>query len=409
VTFYCRFCAAPLKHIVVNLGLSPLSNALLRGDQLAESERTYPLQPYVCESCWLVQLPEFAAPQSIFSDYVYFSSFSSSWMRHVEGYASAMSQRLNLGERSLVVEVGSNDGHLLGCFARRRIPVLGIEPAANVAAVAVANGIRTESVFFGVASAQSLRSRYGAADLIAGNNVLAHVPDLNDFVGGLRELLQPKGTITMEFPHLLRLIERTEFDTIYHEHFSYFSLAVVQRIFAAHTLTVFDVEELPTHGGSLRIYASNTSVAPTPSERIHKVAAAEKAAGLESLAPYVRFANDVREAKIALLEFFSVAADQGKTVAGYGAPAKATTLLNYAGIGPTLLPYTVDRNPMKQGKYIPGVRIPIESPEHIAQARPDYLVILPWNWADEIREQMSFIREWGGQFVVPIPRATVLS
>jgi SAM-dependent methyltransferase len=409
VTFHCRFCAAPLKTIIVDLGLSPLSNSLLRSDQLAEREITYPLQPYVCESCWLVQLPEFAASQSIFNDYVYFSSFSSSWMRHVEEYAAAMSQRLNLGERSLVVEVGSNDGHLLGCFERRHIPVLGIEPAANVAAVAVANGIRTESVFFGVASAQSLRSGYGAADLIAGNNVLAHVPDLNDFVGGLQQLLKPEGTITMEFPHLLRLIERTEFDTIYHEHFSYFSLAVVQRIFDAHKLAVYDVEELPTHGGSLRIFATHASVAPVSSERIHRVAASEKTAALESLAPYASFANDVRETKSALLGFFSAAADQGKTIAGYGAPAKATTLLNYAGIGPTLLPYTVDRNPMKQGKYIPGVRIPIESPERIANARPDYVMILPWNWADEIRDQMAFIREWGGRFVVPIPRATVLS
>lgn len=404
----CRFCGATLRHMVVDLGSSPLSNALLTPQQLGEREKFYPLQPYVCESCWLVQLPELAAPDDIFSDYVYFSSFSSSWMRHVDEYAAAMVERIGLGAQSLVVEVGSNDGHLLQCFRRRNIPVLGVEPAANVAASAVRDGVRTEVMFFGTHSAENLRSAYGCADLIAGNNVLAHVPELNDFVGGLRRLLKPGGTITMEFPHLLRLVQQTEFDTIYHEHFSYFSLSVARRILAAHGLAVYDVEELPTHGGSLRIFATHDSAAPNRSKAIQAVEAAEKAAGLETLSAYETFASSVFNAKAALLEFFRAAGERGATVAGYGAPAKATTLLNCCGIDTRLLPYTVDRNPLKAGKYIPGVRIPIEMPDELLKRKPDYVLILPWNWAGEICEQMAAVREWGGKFVVPIPTATVL-
>ncbi len=408
MTHRCRFCDAPLREFAVDLGLSPLSNALLRREQLAERERVYHLRPYVCEACWLVQLPEFASPETIFSDYVYFSSYSSSWMRHVEDYAASMLERCKLNADSLVVEIGSNDGHLLRAFVRREIPVLGVEPAANVAAAANSSGVRTEAVFFGALAAERLRSSYGAADLIAGNNVLAHVPQLNDFVDGLRCLLKPSGTITIEFPHLLRLIEETEYDTIYHEHFSYFSLAVVLRIFAAHGLAVYDVEELATHGGSLRIFATHASHAAQPSRRVREIAAAEIAAGLESLACYKRFAADVRLSKGSLLDFFQQAHAQGKTIAGYGAPAKATTLLNYCEIGPQMLPFTADRNPFKQGRYIPGVRVPIEAPEKIEQTRPDYVLILPWNWADEIMEQMAFVRDWGGRFVLPIPKTVIV-
>jgi hypothetical protein len=394
---------------VADLGVSPLSNALLTPQQLNQKEKLYPLQPYVCESCWLVQLPELAAPEIIFSDYTYFSSYSETWLRHVDDYAAAMVARLGLGSQSLVVEVGSNDGHLLKCFLRRNVPVLGIEPAANIAAAALRAGVRTEVAFFGVQSAETLRSTFGSADLIAGNNVLAHVPKLNDFIDGLRALLKQAGTITMEFPHLLRLIEQTQFDTIYHEHYSYFSLSVARRIFAAHRLTIYDVEELPTHGGSLRIFATHNANAPAPSHAIALVEATERAAGLQTLAVYERFASNVYGAKKKLLEFFAAAHTQGATVAGYGAPAKATTLLNYCGIDTNLLPYTVDRNPIKVGKYIPGVRIPIEATGQIKCRRPDYVLILPWNWAGEIREQMSVISSWGGRFVVPIPTAAILA
>jgi SAM-dependent methyltransferase len=354
-----------------------------------------------------MQLPQFEAPEAIFNDYVYFSSYSSSWMRHVEQYAEAMIARLRLSVQSLVVEIGSNDGHLLECFARRGCGVLGVEPSANVAEQARARGIRTETMFFGEQAAEALVAQYGRADLVAGNNVLAHVPDINDFVSGLARLLKPNGTITMEFPHLLKLLEHTEFDTIYHEHFSYLSLTTTRQIFGAHGLTIYDVEELATHGGSLRIFAAHSSAAAQPSKSIVNIEVVEQAYGLQTIVPYARFARDVEIVKDQLQEFFKHAREHNKTTAGYGAPAKATTLLNYCGIGADVLPYTVDRNPLKQGRYIPGVRIPIAAPERIAATRPDYILILPWNWADEIREQMSFVREWGAQFVLPIPRTAV--
>jgi SAM-dependent methyltransferase len=407
LTYHCRFCAAPLRTIVVDLGLSPLSNSLLRPEQLDRPEPMYPLQPLICEVCWLMQVPQFEAPENIFSDYVYFSSYSTSWMRHVENYADAMIARLKLNDQSLVTEIGSNDGHLLECFARRRIAVLGVEPSANVADQARARGIRTETMFFGERAAEKLAGNYGRADLIAGNNVLAHVPDINDFVGGLARLLKSNGTITMEFPHLLKLLEHTQFDTIYHEHFSYLSLTTVSQIFAAHGLTIYDVEQLATHGGSLRIFAANSSVAEQPSASVVNIEVVERAYGLQTVVPYASFARDVKSVKNELRSFLKLAKEQGKTVAGYGAPAKATTLLNYCEIGPDLLGYTVDRNPLKVGRYIPGVRIPIEAPERIAATRPDYILILPWNWADEIREQMAFVRDWGAQFVLPIPRIAV--
>jgi len=405
---HCRFCGASLHHVIVDLGLSPLSNALLTRERLNEPEALFPLRPLVCESCWLVQLPEFETPDKIFSDYVYFSSYSTTWREHVERYATDIIQRLQLGERSLVAEVGSNDGHLLQCFARRAIPVLGIEPAANVAATAVSSGVRTEVAFFGERTAERLQAIYGKADLIVANNVLAHVPALNDFIAGLREFLKPGGTLTLEFPHLLRLIERTEFDTIYHEHFSYFSLSVVRRIFAAHGLDITDVEELPSHGGSLRIYASHAVAARKTTAAVQTIEAAERSAGLETLASYERFALAVVKAKAALLDFFRTSQSQGLTIAGYGAPAKATTLLNYCGIGGDLLPYTVDRNPVKQGRYIPGVKIPIEAPETLIARKPPYVLVLPWNWASEVVEQMRAVKQWGGKFVVPIPSVAVL-
>ncbi len=354
-----------------------------------------------------MQVPQFEAPENIFSDYVYFSSYSTSWMAHVENYADAMVARLKLNDQSLVIEIGSNDGHLLECFIRRGVAVLGVEPSANVADQARARGIRTETMFFGERSAEKLVEHYGRADLVAGNNVLAHVPDINDFVGGLARVLKPNGTITMEFPHLLKLLEHTEFDTIYHEHFSYLSLTTVSQIFAAHGLTIYDVEQLPTHGGSLRIFAANSSVAAEPSASVVNIEVVERAYGLQTLVPYASFARDVKIVKNEVRSFFKLAKEQGKTVAGYGAPAKATTLLNYCEIGPDMLAYTVDRNPLKVGRYIPGVRIPIEAPERIAATRPDYILILPWNWADEIREQMAFVRDWGAQFVLPIPRIAV--
>ncbi len=398
---------APLTRQVVDLGLSPLSNALLSDEDLKRPEVMYPLQLYVCDRCWLVQLPESAKPEQIFSDYVYISSYADAWLRHVRQYATSMIERLSLGPQSLVMEVGSNDGHLLRCFSQRGVPVLGIEPAANVAAIAERNGVRTAVVFLGAKTAQELRSGYGEADLIAGNNVLAHVPALNDFVEGLRLLLKPAGTLTMEFPHLLHLIDKVEYDTIYHEHFSYFSLAVAQRVFAAHALSIYDVDEIPTHGGSLRIYAAHADQRRPESERVGRVLASERDAGLENAAAYEGFARRVVAAKASVEEFFGRAAAEGVAVAGYGAPAKATTLLNYCGIKTRQLPYTVDRSPLKQHRYIPGVRIPIEPVETLLQRRPRYVFVLAWNWADEVLEQMKAVRGWGGEFVLPVPTVQV--
>lgn len=389
--------------------MTPLSNAYVAADALQRRESFYPLHAYVCGACFLVQLDEFESPQHIFGDYAYFSSYSDSWLAHARAYAEAMVRRFRLEASSQVVEIASNDGYLLQYFKERKIPVLGIEPAANVAEVARRNGIPTRVQFFGVATARELAQEGLQADLLLGNNVLAHVPDINDFVAGMKSALKPDGVITMEFPHLLRLMQGNQFDTIYHEHFSYLSLTTVNRVFAAHGLVLFDVEELTTHGGSLRIFARHaeaSAIAVRPA--VAQLMAREAAAGLTTLAAYAAFAEQVRETKRALLEFLITAKRQGKRVAGYGAPAKGNTLLNYCGIRGDFLDYTVDRSPHKQGRYLPGTHIPIHAPDKLRETRPDYVLILPWNLKDEIVGQMAHIREWGGRFVVPIPRVEVL-
>jgi SAM-dependent methyltransferase len=406
----CRFCAAPLELSFADLGMSPLSNANLAAAQLNAMEPFYPLHAWACTSCFLVQLEQFESRERIFGgDYAYFSSYSDSWLAHCRAYTEAMIARFGYGAKSLVVEIASNDGYLLQYFAQRGVPVLGIEPAANVARAAEAKGVPTRVEFFGVETAKRLAAEGRRADLLLGNNVLAHVPDLNDFVHGMALALAPGGVITMEFPHLLELVAGSQFDTIYHEHFSYFSFRTAQRVFAAHGLVLFDVERIPTHGGSLRIYGRHADDAAKPvSPRVEALLAAERDAGLERPGTYAAFAEQVKAAKRALLRFLIDAKEAGKRVAGYGAPAKGNTLLNYCGVRTDLLEYTVDRSPHKQGLFLPGTHIPIHAPERIAETRPDYVLILPWNLKDEISAQMAHVRSWGGRFVVPIPRATVL-
>jgi C-methyltransferase C-terminal domain/Putative zinc binding domain/Methyltransferase domain len=404
----CRFCATPLEHGFVDLGMSPLSNAFLEAAELNRMERFYPLRAYVCGECFLVQLEEFASPDEIFRDYVYFSSYSDSWLAHAREFAAGATDRFGLDARSLVVEIASNDGYLLQYFNERGIPVLGIEPARNVAQVAIDAGIDTVTEFFGVALARRLREERQGCDLLVGNNVLAHVPDLNDFVAGLELLLADDGALSMEFPHLLQLVAHTQFDTIYHEHFSYFSLLAAQGIFRHHGLEIFDVEELPSHGGSLRIYAQHPHGGYPHSDSVERLLARERDAGLDRLEIYRHFSERVHGVKRDLLEFLIEARRAGKRMAGYGAPAKGNTLLNFCGVGTDFIEYTVDRSPHKQGRFLPGTHIPVHSPERIAQTKPDYVLILPWNLQDEIVEQMIHIRSWGGRFVVPIPRLAVL-
>jgi SAM-dependent methyltransferase len=406
----CRFCGAALEVSFADLGMSPLSNSYLRADQLDRMEPFYPLHARVCTACFLVQLEQFETPQQIFSDeYAYFSSYSDSWLAHCAAYTEAMIARFGYGAGSLAVEIASNDGYLLQYFAKRGVPVLGIEPAANVARAAEQKGIPTRVEFFGAETAKRLAAEGRQADLLLGNNVLAHVPDLNDFVRGMAILLKPQGVITMEFPHLARLIAESQFDTIYHEHFSYFSFGTAQRVFAAHGITLFDVEEIPTHGGSLRIYGRHAADAGKPvSGRVRRLLGDEHDAGLDRPGTYSAFAESVKAAKRALLRFLIDARQGGKRVAGYGAPAKGNTLLNYCGVRSDLLEYTVDRSPHKQGLFLPGTHIPVYAPERIAETRPDYVLVLPWNLKDEIIDQMRHVRSWGGKFVVPIPTATVL-
>ena len=404
----CRSCGAELHKTFVDLGMSPLCETYPAVKDLNRGEMFYPLHVFVCEQCFLVQLEEFESPENIFSDYPYFSSYSDSWLKHCENYTARMIDRFALGPQSFVVEVASNDGYLLQYFVKKGIPVLGIEPAANVAKVAVEKGVPSLTRFFGTQLATELAGKGKTADLIAGNNVLAQVPDLNDFVEGLKIMLKPHGVLTLEFPHLVRLIELNEFDTIYHEHFSYFSLLATIRILQAHGLRVFDVDELSTHGGSLRIYAcrvEDTTHATQPG--VDRMLDLEKKWGLNTIAGYEGFARQVKETKFALLEFLLSAAREGKSVAGYGAPGKSATLLHYCGIGKDLIQYTVDRSPHKQGRVLPGTHIPIFHPDRIRERRPDYVIILPWNLKDEIMEQLQYIREWGGRFVVPIPRVTI--
>ena len=404
----CRFCRAALRHSFVDLGMSPLCQTHIAPEQLNQMEPFYPLHAYVCERCFLVQLDEYVAPGEIFSEYAYFSSYADSWVEHARRYAEAMTRRFGLHAQSQVIEIASNDGYLLQHFVHAGIPVLGVEPAANVASVAREKGIPTTVCFFGRDTARRIAAETGPADLLLGNNVLAHVPDLNDFVAGMKLLLKPQGVITMEFPHLYRLMERNQFDTIYHEHFSYFSFQTVEQVFAAHGLTLFDVEELDTHGGSLRIYARHKeNAALAVSAAVGALRQRELDEGFTRLATYFSFAERVRETKRAILEFLIGAKRAGKAVAGYGAPGKGNTLLNYCGIRTDFLDYTVDRSPYKQGKYTPGTRIPILPPETIGRTRPDYIFILPWNLRDEIAQQMAHVRAWGGKFVVPIPRVEV--
>lgn len=403
----CRFCAAPLVHTFVDLGLSPIANAFPGADDLGKDEPFYPLHTFVCTECFLVQLEEFETPDQIFSDYVYFSSYSDSWLAHAKRFADAATKRFGLSDGSRVVEVASNDGYLLQYFKQKGIPVFGIEPAGNVAEVAIKAGIDTISEFFGTTLAEQLREEGKLGNLVVGNNVLAHVPDVNDFVGGLKIVLAKDGVLSMEFPHLLKLIEQTQFDTIYHEHFSYYSLLTVQRMFAHHGLIVFDVDELPTHGGSLRVYAQHPEGSQPHSDAVDKLLATERAAGLDTIEGYANFAEQVVKVKADLLAFLEQAAREGKTVVGYGAPAKGNTLLNYCGVSTELIEYTVDRSPHKQDLYLPGTHLPVHAPEHIAETKPDYVLVLPWNLKDEVAEQMAHIREWGGKFVVPIPELTV--
>ena len=401
---YCRFCGTSLTHTFVDLGMSPLSNAYLKKEQLQGMEPFYPLHVRACDLCFLVQLPEFESPEQIFGDYAYFSSYSDTWLLHAKEYTEMIADRLGLGPNHLVVEIASNDGYLLQNFISLKIPVLGIEPAANVAKVAEEKGVPTLVRFFGRKLADELVSERKRPDLIIGNNVLAHVPDINDFVAGLKILLKPGGVITMEFPHLMRLISDNQFDTVYHEHFSYLSLITVEKVFAAHGLTLFDVEELTTHGGSLRIYARHVDNAGISIEkRVGDLRRRELEFGLARMPSYTDFAEKVKALKRSILGFLIQAKVKGKTVVGYGAPAKGNTLMNYCGIRSDFLEYTVDRNPHKQGLFLPGTHIPIYHPDRIMETRPDYVFILPWNLKEEIMEQMNYIRDWGGKFVVPIP------
>ncbi|HZU85686.1 MAG TPA: class I SAM-dependent methyltransferase [Polyangiaceae bacterium] len=405
----CRLCGAGLTDTVVDLGMSPLCESYLSAEQLDRMEPFYPLHVWVCRACWLVQLNEYVRAEEIFTEYAYFSSYSSSWLKHAKDYVAMIADRLRLGASSLVVELASNDGYLLQYFVERGIPCLGIEPAANVAKAARERGVETEVMFFDQGSARKLADAGKKADLVIGNNVLAQVPDLNSFVAGVKVLLKPNGTCTFEFPHLMRLFDENQFDTIYHEHFSYFSLLSAEATFSRHGITIFDVEELWTHGGSLRVYGRHTEDASRPvSQRVVDLRAREEAAGYRRVETYTRFEEQVRETKRKLLELLIASKRAGKRVVGYGAPGKGNTLLNYCGIRTDFLDFTVDRNPYKQGKFLPGTHIPIFAPERIDEYRPDRILILPWNFKDEILQQLAHVRQWGAQFIVPIPSATVL-
>ncbi|MDM8557721.1 class I SAM-dependent methyltransferase [Candidatus Parabeggiatoa sp. HSG14] len=409
MTTKCRFCGTNLQHVFCNLGMSPVSNAYLKQEQLQHEEPFYPLCAYVCQSCYLVQLQAFQNSQSIFTDYAYFSSYSDTWLEHAKAYTEYMIERFKFNSSHHIVEIASNDGYLLQHFKTRDIPVLGIEPAENVAKVAKSNGIPSLIKFFGQKTAIELIRKNQQADLLIGNNVLAHVPDLNDFVKGLKILLKPEGIITMEFPHLLQLMKKNQFDTIHHEHFSYFSLLTVEKVFAQHGLILFDVEEISTHGGSLRIFAKHQENSNQPIlESVNILKQYELQRGLADLPTYLGFSEKVKKTKRQLLDFLITAKRTEQSIVGYGAPAKGNTLLNYCGIRRDFIDYTVDRSPHKQGLFLPGTHIPIYSPNNIKKTKPNYLLILPWNIKDEIIKQMAFIRTWGGKFVIPIPQIEVL-
>ncbi len=404
----CRLCGADLVRSFVDLGMSPLCESYLAADKVDAPETFYPLHVLLCDECLLVQLPAYVPGEDIFSDYAYFSSYSTSWVAHAKRYADEMTAKLGLTANSLVTEVASNDGYLLQHFRAAGIPVLGVEPAGNVAEVAIAKGIRSVVEFLGPRTGQEIAAEYGRADLVAGNNVFAHVPDIRGFAAGLRALVKDTGLVTLEFPHLLRLIERRQYDTIYHEHFSYLSLLTASRALESAGLRVVDVDELSTHGGSLRVHARPTEAAGEPSARVKAVLDLEEAAGLHTVAGHAGFAVDVLKIKSDLLTFLIGAAAEGKTVAGYGAPGKGNTLLNHCGIRSDLLTYTVDRSPVKQGKFLPGTHIPIYAPEQIRRTKPDYILVLPWNLREELMEQLSYVRSWGGRLVFPVPELAVV-
>jgi len=404
----CRFCEYPLSHSFADLGMTPLSNSFIPLEAAEEMEPFYPLHAYICAQCFLVQMGEYEPPERIFNEYPYFSSYSDSWLAHCKAYTEAMAHRFGLNAQSQVIELASNDGYLLQYFQAQGIPVLGIEPADNVAKVAQGRGIPTLTKFFGVRTAEELIRQGVQADLLVANNVLAHVPDLRDFVRGIRMILKPKGVVTVEFPHLLQLIRYNQFDTIYHEHFSCFSFLTVRQVFANFGMTLFDVEELPTHGGSLRIFGrhtANEAIAITP--RVDALLKMEHEAGLDNLDTFLGFNEQVKATKRNFLKFLIDAKDRGKSIVGYGAPAKGNTLLNYCGVGTDFIDYTVDRNPHKQNCLLPGSRIPIFAPEKIAETKPDYVIILPWNLKNEVIVQMGHIHDWGGEFVLPIPQVEV--
>ena len=404
----CRLCGHELEHAFVDLGMSPLCESFLSADKLDGLEPYFPLHTYVCDSCFLVQLKEYVSPGDIFREYAYFSSYSTTWVEHARAYCEMIKKRLDLGSNSLVVELASNDGYLLQHFLPLGVPVLGIEPAENVAREAIAKGVPTRTEFFGVALAKALVSEGRTADLIVGNNVLAQVPDLNDFVAGIGRLLKPEGVVTLEFPHIAKLIAENQFDTIYHEHFSYFSLSTIERVATRHGLKVIDVEELSTHGGSLRVYLAHVSSRRPTLPNVSALIARERAAGILDIATYQAFGERVKRTKRELLSFLISAKNSGKRICGYGAPGKGNTLLNYCGIGPDFLDFTVDRNPYKHGRFTPGMHIPIYPLEALAAAKPDYILILPWNLKSEIVEQMRSVQEWGAKFVVPIPEVSVI-
>lgn len=404
----CRFCGTPLEHEFVDLGMSPLSNSYLREEQLNKMESFYPLQAYVCQNCFLVQLKEFESPKEIFEDYAYFSSYSNSWLKHARDYTKMMIERFDYTEQNFVTEIASNDGYLLKNFVANNIPMLGIDPAENVAKVAEKSGVPTLVRFFGKELAQELKNKGKGSDLIIANNVLAQAPDLNDFVAGMKVLLKPRGVITVEFPHLQQLIENKQFDTIYHEHFSYFSFTTVKKIFAHHGLTLFDVDELSTHGGSLRIYAKHAHDSTKKiTHNVVDLTKREQEAGYEDLNVYLKFHTEVEQTKRQILDFLIKLKENGKSIVGYGAPAKGNTLLNYCGIGTDFIDYTVDRSPHKQGCYLPGTHIPVYSPDKIFDTKPDYIFILPWNIKEEIMQQISWVRQWNCKFVTAIPEVAI--
>jgi SAM-dependent methyltransferase len=407
--FECRFCRCKINYVFVDLGTSPLSNAFLTDKTLEEPEKKFPLKVFVCENCFLVQLPEFESPGNIFNDYAYFSSYSKSWLEHVENYVNMITEKNSLGKDNLVIELASNDGYLLQFFKKKEIPVKGIEPAANVAKIAQEKGIETIVEFFGEKLAKKLSSEGTKADLIIGNNVLAHVPNINNFVKGISILLKTNGVVNIEFPHLLQIIQHNQFDTIYHEHFSYLSLSTVKKIFEFHNLIIFDVEEIPTHGGSLRIYAKHmTNKNFKIQHSVNNLLEKEKDFGLMNLSFYLEFTKKVELIKKKLIEFFNNTKQNGKKIVCYGAAAKGNTLLNFCKINKDSIEYVVDNNPHKQGLYLPGSHIPIKNPEEIIKTKPDFILILPWNIKEEIMKDTSFIRDWGGKFVIPIPKVVIL-